>query len=137
LIELLPEAPDAIARLRRFVLDLAVRGKLVEQDPRDEPASRLVDEITQKKSAAIKEAGVSNIPLGKDTDDQTLFDLPTTWQWVSAVFPAVGLSDNGKKVKTRDLLSEGQFPVLSDKCEPVSEWPVTVRVMPSRVDATR
>ena len=33
-------APDAIPRLRRFVLDLAVRGKLVEQDPNDEPASK-------------------------------------------------------------------------------------------------
>lgn len=31
------EAPDAIPRLRRFILDLAVRGKLVEQERRDEP----------------------------------------------------------------------------------------------------
>ncbi len=34
--EQISEAPDAIARLRRFVLDLAVRGKLVEQDPGEE-----------------------------------------------------------------------------------------------------
>ena len=37
------DAPDAIPRLRRFILDLAVRGKLVEQDPRDEPPIPPID----------------------------------------------------------------------------------------------
>ena len=44
------EAPDAIARLRRFVLDLAVRGKLVEQDPADEPAAELLKRIAAEKA---------------------------------------------------------------------------------------
>ena len=39
------EAPDAVPCLRRFILDLAVRGKLVAQDPADEPASVLLDRI--------------------------------------------------------------------------------------------
>jgi len=44
--ERISEAPDAIARLRRFILDLAVRGKLVEQDPEDEPAVELLKAIS-------------------------------------------------------------------------------------------
>ena len=41
----LAEAPDAVPRLRRFILDLAVRGRLVEQDAGDEPASLLLKQI--------------------------------------------------------------------------------------------
>jgi type I restriction enzyme S subunit len=43
------EAPDAVPRLRGFTLDLAVRGKLVKQDPSDEPASELLDRIRSEK----------------------------------------------------------------------------------------
>ncbi len=45
------DAPDAIPRLRRFILDLAVRGKLVEQNPNDEPASELLKRIEAKNAA--------------------------------------------------------------------------------------
>ena len=43
------DAPDAVPRLRRFILDLTVRGKLVEQDPNDEPAGELLKRITAEK----------------------------------------------------------------------------------------
>ena len=45
--ERISEAPDAIPRLRRFILDLAVRGKLVEQDPNDAPAEELLKLISK------------------------------------------------------------------------------------------
>jgi len=48
------DAPDAIDRLRRFVIDLAVRGKLVEQDPTDEPASELLKRIAVEKAHMVK-----------------------------------------------------------------------------------
>ena len=48
--ERIADAPDAIARLRRFILDLAVRGKLVPQDPNDEPASELLKRIAKEKA---------------------------------------------------------------------------------------
>lgn len=47
--ERISEAPDAVPRLRRFILDLAVRGNLVEQNPRDEPALELLKRILGNK----------------------------------------------------------------------------------------
>lgn len=44
----LSDTPDAIPRLRRFILDLAVRGKLVDQNPDDESASSLVRGIARQ-----------------------------------------------------------------------------------------
>ena len=55
----LSEAPDAIPRLRRFILDLAVRGKLVEQNPNDEPAEELLNRIQEEKAKLIAEGGRS------------------------------------------------------------------------------
>ena len=52
--ERISDAPDAIPRLRRFILDLAVRGKLVEQDPKDEPASELLKRIETEKARLVK-----------------------------------------------------------------------------------
>ena len=53
--ERIADTPDAIARLRRFILDLAVRGKLVPQDPRDEPASELLKRIALGKTRLVQE----------------------------------------------------------------------------------
>ena len=48
------DAPDAVSRLRQFVLDLAVRGKLVEQDPADEAASELLRRIAVAEGTATE-----------------------------------------------------------------------------------
>src|SRR5580698_1766326 len=76
------DAPDAIPRLRRFVLDLAVRGKVVEQDPTDEPASDLIKRIKLKKAEIIKEGTVrkEKAPLPLAQDDLP-FLLPPIWSW--------------------------------------------------------
>ncbi len=76
------DAPDAIPRLRRFILDLAVRGKLVEQDPHDEPGSTLLKRI-QIKKAEITQDGAARkerlIPLLAEND--LPFCLPSNWRW--------------------------------------------------------
>lgn len=75
------EAPDAIARLRRFVLDLAIRGKLVGQDPTDEPASALLEQIAVEK-ARLAKAGEIKKPKALPPVDDEPFDLPSSWRWV-------------------------------------------------------
>ncbi|MEC4748546.1 restriction endonuclease subunit S [Methylomicrobium sp. Wu6] len=75
------EAPDAIARLRRFILDLAVRGKLVEQDPNDEPASELVKRIQLEKHRLVKEGKVKlQEPLPSINDGEIEYEIPPSWQ---------------------------------------------------------
>jgi type I restriction enzyme S subunit len=81
--ERIADAPDAVARLRRFVLDLAVRGKLVAQDPGDEPASVLVASIARTKTRLIKGGELRrDKPLPPITASDLPFDLPSGWAWV-------------------------------------------------------
>jgi type I restriction enzyme, S subunit len=76
------EAPDAIPRLRRFILDLAVRGKLVEQDPRDEPAGELLKQIQEEKARLVKEGVIKSYePLSTITEAEEPFHLPAGWEW--------------------------------------------------------
>lgn len=69
-----------IKKLRELILELAVRGKLVPQDPTDEPASVLLERIAEEKTKLIKEkivkksAGLPEIP-----DDELPFELPAGW----------------------------------------------------------
>src|SRR6516165_1149343 len=73
--ERLADAPDAIGRLRRFILDLAVRGKLVPQNPNDDPASKLLERITAEKSCRKKRE--LTIPKVEGMGD--LGTLPRNW----------------------------------------------------------
>ena len=77
------EAPDAIPRLRRFILDLAVRGKLVEQDPHDEPAAKLLKRIEKEKSQLVKKGLIREHKSLEPFDEQeALFNLPMSWKWL-------------------------------------------------------
>lgn len=69
--------------LKSKVLDLAMRGKLVEQDPNDEPASVLLEKIKAEKEQLIKEKKIKKSkPLPPITDDEKPFEIPDSWEWV-------------------------------------------------------
>ena len=69
--------------LRNKILDLAMRGKLVPQDPNDEPASVLLEKIKAEKAELVKEKKIKKSkPLPEITDDEKPFDIPDNWEWV-------------------------------------------------------
>lgn len=95
------EAPDAIPRLRRFVLDLAVRGKLVEQDPGDEPASELLKRIEAEKERLVKEGRIKKVkPLPILEAKEFPFVPPLGWEWTRI---RQVTSDRGQTVPKHDF----------------------------------
>lgn len=81
LYDRISDADDAIRNLRRFVLDLAVRGKLVEQDASDEPASELLKRIAQEKARLVKSKEIRKSEVESVTQDEEPHLLPINWAW--------------------------------------------------------
>ena len=79
--ERIADAPDAITHLRRFILDLAVRGKLVEQDPNDEPASELLKRIAAEKARLVKAGEIKKAVVNPIDLNDAPFHLPLDWIW--------------------------------------------------------
>lgn len=69
--------------LKNAILQLAVQGKLVPQNPNDEPASELLKRIKAEKELLIKEGRIKKEkPLAPSLDDEIPFDIPESWEWV-------------------------------------------------------
>ena len=79
--ERIADAPDAITHLRRFILDLAVRGKLVEQDPNDEPVSELLKRIAAEKARLVKAGEIKKAVVNPIDLNDAPFHLPLDWIW--------------------------------------------------------
>ena len=80
--ERIADAPDAVPRLRRFILDLAVRGKLVEQDPSDEPAAELLKRIAAEKALLVKAGEIRKPKQASAIDSgERFFCPPRGWAW--------------------------------------------------------
>ena len=81
--DLIAQAPGGVARLRELILTLAVQGKLVPQDPSDEPASELLQKIRTEKDRLIAEGKIKrDKPLTEIEDEEKPFELPQGWEWV-------------------------------------------------------
>lgn len=73
-----------IKKLRELILELAVRGKLVPQDPNDEPASELLKRIAAEKAELVKQGKIKKQkPLPEISEEEKPFELPQGWEWVT------------------------------------------------------
>jgi type I restriction enzyme, S subunit len=87
--------PDQIKQFRQTILNLAVRGKLVPQDPTDEPASELLKRIRAERARPVKEGKGKRQPVLPEPDPSLApFELSTGWCW--ARFPELGTFGRGK-----------------------------------------
>jgi type I restriction enzyme S subunit len=74
--------PDQIKTLRQTILNLAVRGKLVEQDPADESASELLERIAVQKARLLKAGGIrKQKPSTPILDEERWFSATRSWSW--------------------------------------------------------
>jgi type I restriction enzyme S subunit len=81
--DVLAEAPNGVQKLRELILQLAVRGKLVAQDERDEPAAVLLKRIKTERDRLIKEKKIKKIePLPPIDSNEMQYSIPKSWQWV-------------------------------------------------------
>ena len=71
-----------VKKLRELILELAVRGKLVTQDPNDEPASVLLEKIEEEKRRLIDEGKIKKKVLPEIGEDDRTYKLPHGWEWV-------------------------------------------------------
>jgi type I restriction enzyme, S subunit len=107
------EAPNAIPHLRQFILDLAVRGKLVEQDPSDEPASELLKRIQAEKARLVKERKIKEEkPLLPIEPDDLPFPIPLSWRWARLN----DLTSYIQRGKSPEYAMDDGLPVISQKC---------------------
>lgn len=68
-------------KLRQKILDLAIRGKLVPQDPNDEPASLLLERIRAEKERLIKEGKIKRSKKTAEDETEAPFEIPDSWEW--------------------------------------------------------
>jgi type I restriction enzyme S subunit len=112
--DLIAQAPGGVARLRELILTLAVQGKLVPQDPSDEPASELLKKIRAEKDRLIAEGKIKRgTPLAEIGDDEKPFELPATWLWCKGreVFNVIrGVTY--QKTDARETFVEDHLPLL-------------------------
>ncbi|EBM3253497.1 restriction endonuclease subunit S, partial [Salmonella enterica] len=102
-----------IKKLRELILELAVRGKLVPQDPNDKPASVLLERIATEKAELVKQGKIKKQkPLPEISEEEKPFELPAGWEWarLNELAP-MGIID-GDWIESKDQDPSGAYRLI-------------------------
>ena len=93
-------------RLKKSILQEAIEGRLVPQDPNDEPASVLLDKIRKEKEQLVKEGKLKKKDLIETpiSEEEIPFEIPESWEWVR--IKVILSLQAGKNVTSADIHSE-------------------------------
>ena len=93
-------------QLKNAILQEAIQGRLVPQDPNDEPASVLLDRIRKEKQQLVKEGKLKKKDLEEKpiSEDEIPFEIPESWEWVR--IKTIFSMQAGKNVTSSDINSE-------------------------------
>ena len=98
-------------RLKKSILQEAIEGRLVPQDPNDEPASVLLDKIRKEKEQLVKEGKLKKKDLIETPvpEEEILFEIPESWEWCR--LGDIGIFERGNGIK-RDETFESGYPCV-------------------------
>ena len=118
--------------IRKSILQLAIQGKLVKQDPSDEPASELVKRIYAEKQKLIREGKIkkdkneSFIFKGDDNcyyekvgkeikniNDEIPFEIPENWTFFKLESLTAPVGNKKNQILAKEILQEGKYPVIT------------------------
>ena len=104
-------------RLKKSILQEAIEGRLVKQDPNDEPASVLLDRIREEKKQLVKEGKLKKKDLEEKpiSEDEIPFEIPESWEWVRLENITTYIS-RGKSPIYSEIK---KYPVVAQKC---NQW---------------
>lgn len=119
---------ESIELLKQTILQLAMMGKLVPQDPNEEPASELLKKIEAEKNKLFKEGKLKKQkPLPEITEDEKPFELPEGWEWKKfGVFSEFINGDRSKNYPNKsEYVNEGIAWINTGHIEPIGKLTTT------------
>lgn len=102
-----------VQKLKELILELAVRGKLVEQDPKEESVSMLLGKIADEKEKLVKDKKIKRVKtLASISEGEEPYELPLGWKWVRLQT----LTEYIQRGKGPRYSDKGKVRVISQKC---------------------